>query len=168
MYFANFPTLVYSLDGGTTNFLMTDMFRRVVATTNSLLTSTAYDQYQIKDGETPDILADKLYNDTTLYWVILLANNIIDPRYEWPLTNNALSQYITDSYGQGNELNVHHYINTFGDIVPSTYTSTAITAVNNTDYETELNEAKRGISVIKPQFVSVFVKNVNGLLATGS
>jgi hypothetical protein len=168
MYFANFPNLVYSLDGGKTNFLMTDFFRRVVATTNSLLTSTAYDQYTIMDGDTPDILADKLYNDSTLYWVILLSNNIIDPRYDWPLPNNALNQFITDTYGAGNELNIHHYVNTFGDVVPSTYTSTAITSVTNTDFELSNNEAKRLISVIKPQFVPVFVKNVNGLLATGS
>jgi hypothetical protein len=61
---------------------------------------------------------------------------------------------------------VHHYINSFGDIVHSSYAG-AKTAITNYDYEIELNEAKRRIKIIKPEFVAVFVERFTGLLNDG-
>jgi hypothetical protein len=163
MYFKNFPLMNYSLDGGTTTFLATDFFRRIVARTNNILGATAYTKYVILEGETPDILADKLYNDTNLYWVILVANNIMDPRWEWPLSTLALNAYITDKYGAGNEYAIHHYENILGDVVHSSYAGVK-TAINNSYYENQLNEDKRSISVLKAQFVPTFLDSFNGLL----
>lgn len=166
MYFENFPLINYSLDGGVTGFTMTDIFRRVVAQTQNILTATSYDEYDIQDGETPEILADKFYNDTKLYWVILVANEILDPRYDWPLPQQSLNAFITDKYGAGNENTVHHYVNSDGDWVHSSYAG-AKTAVSNTDYETDLNEDKRRISILQPRFVPLFVEKFTGMLING-
>lgn len=166
MYFSKFPIINYSLDGGNTSFSITDIFRRVRAQTDNLLTSTAYDQYDIKEGETPEIIADQLYGNPALHWVILVSNEIIDPRFDWPLTSYALSKYITDKYGSGNEYGIHHYINSDGDVVHSSYAGTKY-PVSNTDYEETVNEGKRRIAVIQPRFVSKFVESFNGLLNDG-
>lgn len=166
MYFENFPLINYSLDGGTTNFVSTDIFRRVVARTNNIFTSTAYDKYDILDGDTPEIVADKVYGNVELYWIILIANEILDPRYDWPLPQNALQAYITDKYGAGNEFDTHHWENEQGDIVHSSYAGIKY-EYTNTDFEQQENEAKRQISILKPQFIQQFVQNFNGLLKDG-
>ena len=163
MYFKKFPLVTYSLDQGQTAFYMTDFFARMQAKTENILTATAYDQYDIMDGDTPETLADKIYGDMMLYWVILVANNLFDPRWDWPLNEDTLRRYIVDKYGANNQGAVHHYVNADGDIVHSSYAS-AKTAVSNTTYELELNEAKRKISIIKPEFVPQFVNNFNGIL----
>jgi hypothetical protein len=167
MYFEKFPQIVYSLDNGTTNFVITDIFRRVIAKTESLTTATAYDDYDIQDGDTPEIVSDKVYNTVDLYWTILIANQILDPRWDWPVASNALSQYITDKYGVGNENGIHHYVNTDGDIVHSSYAGVK-SSVTNTMYEDGLNEAKRRISLIKPQHLQQFLSSFSGLLNNGN
>lgn len=166
MYFRNFPFISYSLDSGVTAFTATDFFRRVKANAQGVLGSTAYDEYDIKEGETPDILADKLYGDTELHWVILITNDIIDPRYEWPQTEQALLPFIYEKYGKDNIGDVHHYVNADGDIVHSSYAG-AKTAVTNYEYELTQNEAKRRIKVIKPIYVSKFIESFIGILNNG-
>ena len=165
MYFKNFPFINYSLDGGVTSYTMTDFFRRVKANATDILGSTAYDEYDVLDGDTPEITAHKLYRNADLHWVLLIANDIFDPRFDWPLSTVALNNYIQDKYG-ANKYAVHHYINSFGDIVHSSYAGTK-TSITNNDYEIELNEAKRRIKIIKPEFVAVFVERFTGLLNDG-
>ena len=242
MYFKNFPFINYSLDGGVTSYTMTDFFRRVKANATDILGSTAYDEYDVLDGDTPEITAHKLYRNADLHWVLLIANDIFDPRFDWPLSTVALNNYIQDKYG-ANKYDVHHYENTSGDTVyfktygnvdvaitgasssiavvgnntafltefmntgvtvrfnasTTAYTVVAInsntsltlsgsaitsaiiagsminnnshlgskTSITNNDYEIELNEAKRRIKIIKPEFVAVFVERFTGLLNDG-
>jgi hypothetical protein len=52
----------------------------------------------IKDGDTPEILANKVYNDVEAHWIILYANEILDPQFEWPMPNNVFNKYIADKY----------------------------------------------------------------------
>jgi hypothetical protein len=145
---------------------MTDFLRRVVINADNLLTDSSYYTYEILDGETPDVLADRIYSDINLYWIILVTNNIFDPRWEWPLSTNALNAYITDTYGSGHETDIHHYVNEYGDVVHSSYAGTK-TAISNQTYETDLNEARRSIIMLKPQYISKFIDSFQGLIANG-
>lgn len=244
-YFKNFPQIYYSFSTGLTitSFVMTDILRRVKADANNILTSTAYDEYDIKDGETPEIIADQIYNNPDYHWVVLVANEIIDPRYDWPLTVLQLQRYLTEKYGAGNENAAHHYENSNGDTVyykvytgtvagtttsagssigitgtgtaflselrtgntirfGTTTTAYTITALNNNTniavsgnaitgtfsgrifvdnnsyssniytvtnaaYEDAMNEHKRRIKLIKPEFLPQFVRNFVGILNNG-
>lgn len=70
---------------------------------------TAFTYYQIKDGERPDQIAERVYGDPELDWVILVTNNITNINDQWPLDNNSLYKYLIDKYGSEEELNkVHH------------------------------------------------------------
>ena len=161
MYFKAFPEVNYSLDGGKTTFSIADIFRRVRVFDENLLTSTFYDDYDILDGETPEIVADKFYNESYYHWVILLTNEIIDPRYDWPLSNADLRTFIRRKYNIENVDEVKHYVNDDGDIVHSSYAGTKY-PISYFQYEEEINEAKRRISVIKPQFLPTFVNSFTG------
>ena len=59
--------------------------------------NTAFDWYEVKPGETPESVANGFYQDPSLYWVILVANRIID-RTGWFLNENQLLNYIFDKY----------------------------------------------------------------------
>lgn len=166
MYFENFPLIRYSLEGGNTSFVITDFFRRVKADAQSILGATALDEYDIREGETPEIVAHKLYDDANLHWVILIMNEIIDPRFDWPLTQTALNTFIKEKYGLANIGAVHHYVNADGDQVHSSYAGTK-TAITNTEYEETVNESKRRIKIVKRQFVPQFIQSFTGLLTNG-
>lgn len=98
MYFEKFPYMIYTLDNYASGQIVTDIFRRVAIAQETKNNYTAFDQYDIKDGETPEILSDKLYGTPMLHWVILLSNDIIDPRFEWPLSNVDLIEYCKSKY----------------------------------------------------------------------
>lgn len=165
MYFENFPQVIYSLDSGLTSFNIVDIFTRVKADAQLTVTRTAYDEYDVQDGETPEILADKFYGNVELYWIILIANDILDPRFDWPLTTQQLSSYITGKYGAANINAIHHYVTNddYADVVHSSYAGSKL-PVTNTDYEEDQNDAKRRIKILKPRFVPEYVNNFNRIL----
>ncbi len=70
-----------------------------------------YYKYTIKDEETPDDLADKVYGTSTAHWIILYANDIYDPQYDWPMSNRVFEKYMINKYGsiQWAKTNYHHY-----------------------------------------------------------
>jgi hypothetical protein len=69
---------------------------------------TTFDGYSIKDGERPDSIAEELYGDAGLDWVILLAANITNVQDQWPLSSRVLFDIASEKYG--NDLNaIHHY-----------------------------------------------------------
>lgn len=157
-YFKNFPVINYSLDGGITAFQIADIFRRIKASDNNIDTSLIYDKYDVREGETPEIVADKFYNNSALHWVILLTNEIIDPRYDWPLGNEQLVAYIKRKYSITNVDATKHYVNDAGDVVHSSYAGTKY-PVSYFAFEESINEAKRQIKVLKARYVPQYVKN---------
>jgi hypothetical protein len=171
-YFSNFPQILYSFDTSAsqkvTAFTVTDILRRVKADRNNIQNTLSYDEYDIREFETPEMVADKVYNDPQLHWIILITNEILDPRYDWPLSTPQLQTYVTSKYGTGNEYGIHHYVtnDAYQDIVHSSYTGSKI-SVTNFDYEYAQNESKRRISILKPEFVGQFIKNFTGLLNNG-
>jgi hypothetical protein len=171
-YFAAFPVINFSLDGGITSFPMTDIFRRVRALDSNLSNTSLYDPYDVRDGETPEIVADKFYNNPKFHWIVLVANEILDPRFDWPLPELQLKAYIRNKYNITNVDAIRHYENNLGDIVYNAdgdpakdYPGTTY-PVSYYDYENDINEAKRKIRLIKAQYIPAFVKNFQSLLKT--
>lgn len=112
-YFESFPGTVYTFDKNTVNRqIVTDILARstfLKEIANN--TSIAY-EYSVKETDTPEIIAHKVYGDAYRSWIILLFNQIINPFYDFPLTSDALEIYIQNKYAQS--LNdalttIHHY-----------------------------------------------------------
>lgn len=165
MFFRNIPLINYSLDAGQTAFLATDIFRRVKSDYDNVKTSLAYDEYDIREDETPEILADQLYNNPQLHWIILVVNEIIDPRWDWPLDTQSLEDFITEKYGDAKN-DVRYYVNNDGDVVHSSYAGVK-TPVTNYDYEVSENETKRRIWVLKAQYVPAFITSFMDKMQNG-
>ena len=92
-------------------------------------------EYKIKDYDTPENICLRLYNDSSLAWILLYLNNIVDPFYDWPLNSNELRKYIVNKYGEENIDSIHHYIKD-GYVVNRQPGASAIT---NEQYEIMIN-----------------------------
>lgn len=100
-YFSRFPKVLYDINGTSPSRLQlaTNIFARVKIRDIIKNNSLVYYTYSIKDTDTPEIIAHKYYGAATRHWIVLLANDIIDPFYDWPLPYEAWVKHLTDKYG---------------------------------------------------------------------
>jgi len=154
MYFEYFPTTLYTLDDRTTVQLVTNIFLRNVINEDIKKNLSLFDEYDIKDGETPELLSFKFYRTSKLHWILLHYNDILDPRFDWPLSTQNLIKYCESKYTNINA--THHYVNSDGFIVNSN--EVGALSVSNFTYEEEVNESKRRIKVLKTTYVDSFVR----------
>lgn len=169
-YFNKFPLLAYTANNNIDYTVVTDVTKRIVVSNEIKNNYVIYDEYDVKDGETPEVLSHKVYGSTEFHWVILLINEVIDPRYDWVLSSSALQDYVETKYGSANTSAIHHYVSSDGSgiVVDSDYTNpvngaTAV-AVSNFDYEASQNENKRRIRLLKPSYLSGFVTEFEKLI----
>ena len=108
-YFNKFPTLAYTKQGVTT--IVTNLLARIDVVRNALDNVSLFYEYNIQEGDTPEIIASKYYNDPELHWIVLIFNNIIDPFYDWPMTYNQFQKFITSKYDsvEKSKITHHHY-----------------------------------------------------------
>lgn len=114
-YFDKFPKTPYNINYNSElakNFDMpVNILVRVGVLISKLDQVFHYYDYEIKEGETPEIVADKFYDNPEAHWLVLLTNNIIDPQYDWVLHYNEFGKYIVSKYGSlaNAKTSVHHY-----------------------------------------------------------
>jgi hypothetical protein len=101
-YFDQFPVTPYNISKGFNGVNVYDfpvnILVRLGIVANSLDQYFHYYEYVVKDGDTPEILAEKYYDDAEAHWLILLTNNIVDPQYDWVLSNDAFNKYVANKY----------------------------------------------------------------------
>jgi len=112
-YFDTLPKLVKTDDKGN-SLLLTNILARANLLQNFLSSPAIYYEYDIQGGDTPEIIAHKYYGDVYRYWVVLFANEIIDPQWQWPMSGVVFESYIDNKYTSAtpavNPLTtVHHY-----------------------------------------------------------
>tara|TARA_R100001082_G_scaffold47809_1_gene25604 strand:- start:91 stop:759 length:669 start_codon:yes stop_codon:yes gene_type:complete len=152
---------------------------------------TFFTKYQIEGDDRPDNVAFKVYNDSTLDWVVLLSNNIVNIQSEWPLLQNDFDRYLLDKYGTYEKLNeAHHYetteiknedgavITPAGLTVASDYSVTyydpatgqevtkqnTTTEVTNLAYEEKKEDAKRNIFLLQPEYLNVIKDDMKNMM----
>jgi hypothetical protein len=204
-YFNFFPSTFYSVDANNKVALdvVTNVISRFSFESQLKENSSVFYPYEIKDSDTPESIAYKLYGNAERHWMVLIFNNIIDPQYDWPLNYNNFVDYVNEKYsanGAANttvqtglqwaksENNVHSYYqvntrisvavspdsktikekvritaNTYANVIVGSVTYTlnngkTITETTSKekltyyDYEMEVNENKRKIKLLKPEF----------------
>lgn len=107
------PRIRYDINkNGYSNFeTITDISFRFSIIKDVINNASAYYEYTIKDGETPEMLADRVYGDPESYWIILYANDVYDPHYDWPMNNEVFDKYVASKYGSlvNAKSQIHHY-----------------------------------------------------------
>jgi hypothetical protein len=165
MYFDNFPKILYDFDinGKTEYKLVKDISQNVRVRKEVLANITLYDEYDIRDGETPEIIAEKVYGSPLYHWVVMLCNEKYNYVDDFPLPIYQLEKHIYAKYGSIQAADApHHYVNEQGYIVDAGQPGAA--PVSNYDYETSLNESKRRIKLISPSLLNTILKNFKDLI----
>lgn len=101
MYFSNLQYLYYpQINEERDKFLLTsNIFRRVIFRSDLIENQTNFYEYTLTESDTLESLAEKIYGNPYYYWVILLINNIFNPRFDLPVADDAFSKFIADKYG---------------------------------------------------------------------
>ena len=113
MYFSQFPKIYYDFPNyaGDDTFLqvLTDITANVRIRKQILEDITLYDEYDMKEGETPEIVAERIYGNAEYHWIIMLANQRYDYLADFPLSSAELYEHVQDKYGVDHIYDVHHY-----------------------------------------------------------
>lgn len=201
-YFAEFPYINYTLPNNTNKFLKNISFKpEIIERVKNERSS--FETYTLKDGDTVELVAHKLYGDVNLHWAIMVANNMISPYFDFPLSVNQFDEYIFQKYksqydSDNNKITLskintfaytqfvgtpennyntniggaiakpHHFVDnnklkySYNFIVNNSIKSNAYSITETTpivspvsiyDYESDLNESKRNILVLKNNLV---------------
>jgi hypothetical protein len=162
MYFSQLPYLEYDIEG--VRKLVTNILTRVAVSSEIKDNIYLYEEYTVKDGETPESIAFDRYGSTQYHWIVMLINEIIYPWNDWALSTSMLRKITQEKYGAANLYAVHHYIDENGFITSQTV---GTFPVSNLDYEIAENDAKRNIKLIEPSLISAFVKEFKALVQLG-
>ena len=177
MYFKNFPTIPYDSVGNGQTKDVKNLLRRVGIRAKVKANVLFFDTYDIKEGETPESIADKLYDDVEKHWIIMLVNNITDRYHQWPMSYSQFLQFVNDKYADPN--GVHHYeiAQSSGDTSKTieVYANSALysgdtdfysnaTTITNIEYEENRQNELRKIRLLDPRFVTQFVEEFEELM----
>tara|TARA_R100000008_G_C3556635_1_gene153587 strand:- start:40 stop:714 length:675 start_codon:yes stop_codon:yes gene_type:complete len=186
-YFKQLPNLDYpSLENDRNSAYdyqtVKNIFKRAVLRDDIFNEATAFTKYSIQGDDRPDQVAYKIYNDSGLDWVVLTTNNIIHLRDEWPMGNQDFLTYLNSKYTTQELSNIHHYeteiirdsrgrlIQPEGLTVPAGHsisfvdngvlrTESKLKSFTFLDNETNLNDDKRNINILKKGYLDLFLED---------
>jgi len=141
-----------------------------------------FTKYSISGNDRPDNVAFEVYQDSTLDWLVLMANNIVNIQNEWPISNPDFDEIMLERYGSYDTLfnGIHHYetievkdardvkivnaglkvesdfsVTFFDERAGGMRTVTPTIPVTNYQYEQKVNEDKRNIYLLQPRYLQV-------------
>ena len=172
-YFKNFPIIEYNAK------IARNIIARPRLKESILSNPLAFYDYVIEHDMRPDQVAAGYYKDPSLLWLIFLANDIVDPYYEWPLTQEQFRRHLIAKYGSVEEAQskiLHYKHKTNGTIISTdTYTlngtfgkiqASQYTQVYAYTFEDEANDAKRQIKLVDYRLASQAAKQLKSAMNT--
>ena len=186
------PSLFPSRNKVESTIVVKNLFKRSKLRTDVDQAITAFNYFDIKEGMRPDMVAQELYDNPELDWVVLTSNNITNIRNEWPLSHNDLHEYMLEKYGSdANIAKVHHFetreiLDEFSRVIMpaglqvdenftfkyknstnSILNVNPVSAITNYQYEVKLNDQKRKIRILKSEFLSAFISEHREIMSYG-
>ena len=162
-----------------------NLFRRIKLSDNAFSSPYVFNKYIIQEGDRPDTVAYKYYGDSSLDWLVIFGAAIINQRTDWPLTSDELYEFASKKYGNDltaiREYRTRQVKDSDGRIIlpagyvvnqdftipnPDNPTSTLnpVQGITNWEYETEQNEKKKEINLVKPSFVPSIRREVETVM----
>ena len=152
-----------------------------------------FQKYQIKGDDRPDNVARDFYQDSSLDWLVLTCNNVVNIQTEWPLTQRDFDRFLLDKYGTYADLeSIHHYetvelknskgvvmlekgLEVESDFSFSYYdwwlkeqktiiSANAVTSVTNYQYEEKIEDDKRNIFLLKTRYLGLVMDDMEDMM----
>ena len=183
-FFEPFPKVNYDIKKNGKIENVTNIMLRFKIVDELKKQQSNYFDITVDDGDRPDVVATKVYENPELDWLILMINDIIDPIYDWPMGGRILEDFIRSKYGSipAAQATVHEYRKILneksvlfdGTVVPrrtlvvdeTSYNSLGVNERESIDkyhYEIELNDQKRQIKIVDPQQVSRLLNRIEDI-----
>jgi len=188
----SYPSLLPNRNKIESRILVKNIFKRSKLRSDVDQAITAFNYYYVQERMRPDMVAQDLYEDPELDWVVLTSNNITNIRNQWPLDHNDLHNYTLEKYGSDqNVAAVHHhetrkivdefnrvvmpdglevdsnfsfqYLNLSGQII-NVLSSQVVAPITNYQYEVKLNDQKRRIKVLKSEYLTLFLTDHRNIM----
>lgn len=164
-YFDKLPKIQYDINRSLIApkyVTSTNIFFRIRYIQEVLNNINSYFVAEVEDNETPEIIAEKAYGDAGAAWMITIANQIIDPQWEWPLSYNEFQKYIVNKYGsQENALTTYHH---YEMLITRTLNPDNIT----TEKRYRINDYNLIENILSVPFNYYYPKVIENLLTTDS
>jgi len=176
MYFEQFPVIFYDAVGNGDKKIVTHLLKRVAVHSKARSVTALYDTYNVRNGETPEMIAHKYYGDAEYHWIVLLVNNITDRYHQWPMNTRQFLAHLAERYDNVNA--THHYeinqvsgntnvkinigtsnVDTDGNTIADA------TLVTNREYEEEKQDVLRKIRLLDPLYLEQFVEEFERLVS---
>ena len=174
-YFAQFPKLQYDIKGDGNVNVIPDIFRLIKLKNKIRDNLVILDKYDLTDGEKPEDVAFKIYGSVDYYWVVLLVNNVVDRYYDWPMGFQEFEDYVNDKYAEPGAIHHFEVKQTSGrqeGLEPEDYSHfievnadhPGAQSVSNYEYEQRLQNKKRQIKILNPDYLSSFIEEFEKLI----
>ena len=190
MYFNNFPNVLvpFEFKGETVLIQLVDIILNVRVRAYVIDRITLFDEYDIEENETFDIISTKLYGTPHYHWLIMLINERLHWVDDFPRLDDDLLEHVAAKYGVDNVYAIHkigsldHYEDSNKNVVgklsleewklqnpgkdEELYTSyvRSLKSVSNFLFEQRENEAKRRIKVVSKQQAAVMARELASLI----
>jgi len=117
-YFRELPNIGYQSPLSNKNssrdfIVIKNLFRRTKLFDYLKDSVSILNKYVIGIGDRPDTVAEELYGDPSLDYVVLLVAGITNVTHEWPLYDYQVYNYALEKYGSETEMNANHHYETF-------------------------------------------------------
>ena len=175
-----YPSLLNDRTKSSDTVRVKNLFKRAVMREDLFNRFVSFTKYNISGDDRPDVVAEQLYGSADLDWIVLIANNIIDIKNDWPMTQYDLNVYLNENYSEDQLVQIHHYETTelrdlrnrlivpAGKVVDGNYTiqylkgaqvvtESPVKSVSYFEWEVQKNDDKRVINVPKKELVSSFI-----------
>ena len=183
-YFNNFPKISYDVKKNNQNQNVTNIMLRYKLTSVFKERPLSYYNYTVEESQRPDNVAFELYGISSYSWILLLINSIHDPDYEWPLSQRDFAAFLKAKYGSvpAAQSTIHEYRKVVNEqsvlfdqtIIPkrtlvvdeTTYNGRSTDAreiIYKSDYENELNDARRNILYLTPSSLSIMLGEISDI-----
>jgi hypothetical protein len=187
-YFKQLPNLLYASKIRKSGFgeyeHIKNIFRRYKLRDDVKAIASQFYKYEIPLGFTPEQVAEDIYDDPDLYWIVLIINDVVDIYSQWPVDQQSLQEFVYEKYDSPDGIHhyetyerydsnnnivmkqglyvtpgwEHEYLYSADPIVKRNLTFGADAfSVTNYEYEEERNDNLRTIEVIHPNYVGGIV-----------
>ena len=117
-YFRELPNILYQSPllhkNSSTDFIsIKNLFRRAKLYDYLGNNVSIFNKFVIGDGDRPDTIAESLYNDSSLDYVVVLVAGITNINHEWPLQDFQVYDYALQKYGSESKMFEDHHYETF-------------------------------------------------------
>lgn len=111
-FFGSFPLYYYN------DVLCKNITQRTVIARQVRNDYTSFYDHELSEGDRPDMIAHRAYDNSFFDWMLYYANDVTDPYFDWYLDTNSFNNYIKNTYGsiaEAQERIMHYRVNWLGD-----------------------------------------------------